>query len=193
MKYNPENLFQRKKVVFATSDSGVDPELTTTNYINFEHRVQSLAVQSLYGCTSVVVVSKRGAWASHIWESTFIHSDVYWIERGYNQLMTGRGAGDDLSLLGIYELFNRPDLGAEGAMFDTGTDAQVFIMAPRVRRWPRFLMDDNGEVADPLFTDARVAGETDYALAWPNQVALLTSGMRERLVTTSPSPLLNTP
>lgn len=110
--------------------------------------------------------------------------------------MTGRGIVDDLSPLGIYELFNRPDFGAEGTMFNAGTDAQVFIMALRLRRWPRFLMEDNGKVADPLFTDAQVAGETDYALAWLNQVALLTSGMRGGgggLVTTSLPPLLKTP
>ncbi|KAK6077031.1 hypothetical protein SCUP515_05214 [Seiridium cupressi] len=41
----------------------------TSKVIRFQDQPVSLAVQGLYGCTAVVAVSKRGAWASHIFET----------------------------------------------------------------------------------------------------------------------------
>ena len=48
-----------------------DGMATTTNYVLFEDKPTGLLVQGLYGCVSVIFVSKRGAWASHIWETHF--------------------------------------------------------------------------------------------------------------------------
>ena len=45
-----------------------EASVTSTNYVVFEDKPTGLLVQGLYGCTSVIVVSKRGAWAAHIWE-----------------------------------------------------------------------------------------------------------------------------
>ncbi|RYC57636.1 hypothetical protein CHU98_g8572 [Xylaria longipes] len=43
-------------------------EGTTSKIIPFFNPPGSLAVLGLYGCTSVIAVSKRGAWVSHMWE-----------------------------------------------------------------------------------------------------------------------------
>ncbi|KAI0967585.1 hypothetical protein F4678DRAFT_465186 [Xylaria arbuscula] len=42
---------------------------TTSNLISFLGETSSLAVAGLYGCTTVIAVSRRGAWASHSWEA----------------------------------------------------------------------------------------------------------------------------
>lgn len=42
----------------------------------FGNQVNTLAVTSLHSCSSVVVVSTKGAWASHFWEwPSFTHGD----------------------------------------------------------------------------------------------------------------------
>ncbi|KAK2612072.1 hypothetical protein QQS21_001921 [Conoideocrella luteorostrata] len=45
------------------SADGASPD-----FIQFGNKVESLAVQGLYGCTYVIVVSRRGVWANHLWE-----------------------------------------------------------------------------------------------------------------------------
>ncbi|KAI1379243.1 hypothetical protein F4677DRAFT_465450 [Hypoxylon crocopeplum] len=41
---------------------------TTSQFIPFAGTPGSLAVAGLYGCTSLIAISKRGAWVSHMWE-----------------------------------------------------------------------------------------------------------------------------
>ncbi|KAF2962903.1 hypothetical protein GQX73_g10672 [Xylaria multiplex] len=51
---------------------------TTSNLIPFLGQPASLAVAGLYGCTSVIAISRRGAWISHSWEApsfTYLESD----------------------------------------------------------------------------------------------------------------------
>ncbi|KAF6808105.1 hypothetical protein CPLU01_15721, partial [Colletotrichum plurivorum] len=58
-------------VLHGSTMNGVSEEnagMTTANHIIFRSRVAAIALQGLYGCKSVVVVSRRGAWVSHIWE-----------------------------------------------------------------------------------------------------------------------------
>lgn len=175
--YQTENLFRGSRVIFA-DEALVDPELTTTNYINFQHKPQSLAVQGLYGCTSVVVVSKRGAWASHIWERAFIEQETnmaLWNEKGNRQLMQGRG--DKFSPKGLLDLINFPMDVPEGDMFGDEDDSydpdvKVFIMTPRRRR-DRFDADWNAR-----FSDEEVEGETNEPMAWESAVELLKRAMR---------------
>ncbi|KAI1423329.1 hypothetical protein F5Y12DRAFT_786072 [Xylaria sp. FL1777] len=42
---------------------------TTSELVPFLGKTSSLAVAGLYGCTSVIAISRRGAWASHSWEA----------------------------------------------------------------------------------------------------------------------------
>ncbi|GAW22646.1 hypothetical protein ANO14919_121880 [Xylariales sp. No.14919] len=47
---------------------------TTSNFIEFSDHPSTIAVNGLYGCTSVIAISRRGAWISHIWEvPSFTH------------------------------------------------------------------------------------------------------------------------
>lgn len=49
---------------------------TSSRVRAFEQDSFSMGVQGLVGCTSVIVVSRRGVWMSHIWESpTFTTQD----------------------------------------------------------------------------------------------------------------------
>lgn len=41
-------------------------EPTTSELINFANEPVSLATPRLVGCTSIIVVSNKGAWANHI-------------------------------------------------------------------------------------------------------------------------------
>ncbi|OTA62911.1 hypothetical protein K449DRAFT_433832 [Hypoxylon sp. EC38] len=41
---------------------------TTSRYIPFESVAGSIAISGLYGCSSLIAVSKRGAWVNHMWE-----------------------------------------------------------------------------------------------------------------------------
>ncbi|KAM0814031.1 hypothetical protein AB5N19_14033 [Seiridium cardinale] len=69
--YAPPTDFMAGEVGLAV-DNGNFVKLSgplTSKMIRFQDQPVSLAVQGLYGCTSVVAVSKRGAWASHIFET----------------------------------------------------------------------------------------------------------------------------
>lgn len=69
------------------------PGDTTSNYILFQSQVKQLAVRGLYGCTSVIVVSQRGAWASHIWESpTFLSGNDIFEIMGIGSILNGDGS-----------------------------------------------------------------------------------------------------
>ncbi|KAJ4329270.1 hypothetical protein N0V84_000163 [Fusarium piperis] len=141
----------------------VEPvDATTSNYILFGGKTSSLAVQGLWGCTAVVVVSKRGAWASHIWENTFsTHQD--YLDKALTSLHFGYGRGDPYHPFALAEMINSPHNGDEGVVFgDEENDAtnlgtQVYIMAPYTRPWPRF-------DANPVHTDNYHAYFTDKQL-----------------------------
>ncbi len=51
-----------------TRDPYVLVPLTSSHITTFEDRVASAAVTGLHGCTSVVIISRRGVWLTHIWE-----------------------------------------------------------------------------------------------------------------------------
>lgn len=42
---------------------------TSSRLLTFENVPLSLAVPHMIGCTSVIVVSQKGAWASHFWDA----------------------------------------------------------------------------------------------------------------------------
>lgn len=120
------------------STSDADPERTTSNTLVFRDKVVSLAVQGLYGCTSVVIVSKRGVYANHIWEPGFTGSDQNFQRRAIDEMH--RGDGSALNAHGLDELRNNPGLAdGRGIIFGDNTDADdkpdlhAFIMAPRPR------------------------------------------------------------
>ncbi|KAI1839590.1 hypothetical protein JX266_014200 [Neoarthrinium moseri] len=69
--YSPAQDFMAGEVAIAVDnkasvilDGGV-----TSSVVGFMDQPISLAVEGLYGCTAVIAVSRRGAWAAHIFEA----------------------------------------------------------------------------------------------------------------------------
>ncbi|KAH0432063.1 hypothetical protein CcaCcLH18_06718 [Colletotrichum camelliae] len=133
--------YDAKEVKLTKGEHG--DHVTSHNWISFDDKVGALVVYGLYGCTSVVVLSQRGAWASHIWEKVFTsHIENDFTLRAIKELHTGVGTNDKLTEYrewGIDDLRDKPDAGDRGIIFGDGTPAdndlpiQVFIFTPRER------------------------------------------------------------
>lgn len=87
--------------------------ITTANHILFKSRVAAIALEGLYGCTSVVVVSRRGAWVSHIWERDMTLEDQF----------QKKVIGDDEESTGIKHAFKEWDPAFE--FFEYGLEDMV--------------------------------------------------------------------
>lgn len=118
---------------------------TTSNFIQFVHYTGSLAVAGLYGCTSVIAISKRGAWVSHHWEApAFTHyagdlwppTDLEQLEIFRQEVLIAlhKGYGTD-NLFGLGELRdkNAADDLPLAHLMDDDADPRVFIFAPYER------------------------------------------------------------
>ncbi|KAM3415204.1 hypothetical protein BST61_g10324 [Cercospora zeina] len=96
--------------------------LSSANWVRFGEEYTDIAVQGLYGCTSIIVVSKRGVWMSHLYEMSMA------LERFWSDINPGIFNGDGPNLPGLNQL-SQPD-----AIFDRATratdDIRVFIMTP---------------------------------------------------------------
>lgn len=132
------------------------PDAVTSHYILFQGKVTSLAIQGLWGCTAIVVVSERGAWASHIWEKSFDNLETY--RRDVLESLTSNFEQDMLyHLLPLSQTIANVNIGDQGVMFgdkakgavEVGT--RVYVMAPYSRPWPRFDVTWH-----PYFTDLQL-------------------------------------
>ncbi|KAK8868227.1 hypothetical protein PGQ11_006805 [Apiospora arundinis] len=136
--YNNDRLkFMRGEAEIAESDEKTHVEqswdsISTTNWIKFDNQVNTLAVSGLWGCTSVVVVSTQGAWASHFWENpSFRGGD----ERFEADVIRRLHLGLEVLYMnefGLDELRNN-DHKPQGHMFDDANSPRVFVMAPTMR------------------------------------------------------------
>ncbi|KAK7927317.1 hypothetical protein PG985_004315 [Apiospora marii] len=123
-----------------------DQAFPTSNWIEFGNQVNTLAVSGLYGCTSVVVVSTKGAWASHFWEwPSFTHGDEQFEYDVIRRLHTGLGV-QYLSQFGLDELRNN-DNNPHGHMFDDANQPRVFVIAPRKKAYLLNGKPSNSETA----------------------------------------------
>ncbi|PPJ52710.1 hypothetical protein CBER1_11354 [Cercospora berteroae] len=133
--------------------------LSSADYIDFTGDYIDIAVQGLYGCTSIVVVSKRGAWMSHLFELPSIVLEEFWSD--INPAIFN-GDGDRLQALN--------KLTRTGQMFDpakkTENELKVFIMTP----------DDS-----PRRRGAPREWWGDGTVQYPQQVAELKKLMSEKL------------
>ncbi|KAM0430032.1 hypothetical protein ACHAPT_006038 [Fusarium lateritium] len=161
-------------------------EDTTSNYILFKEKTNTLALQGLWGCTSVVVVSERGAWASHIWESAWQEHFAFY-NHAIGKVHVGSGNQDDkYHRYGIDQLMNSPGNGEAGVMFGDSSKGlkpsdlgvHVYVMAPRHRPDPRFDAEWN-----PLWTDEQLASGTldpgGQGLMYGDRVNDLVEDLRE--------------
>jgi len=84
----------------------------------------TMAVQGLFGCTTVVVVSRRGVWMSHFWE---VPSFLSW-ERFQQDIIHYMWYGDDTpEMPGIYQYTN------PGKLFSLENHPATLIITPRSR------------------------------------------------------------
>ncbi|KAF2084178.1 hypothetical protein K490DRAFT_68962 [Saccharata proteae CBS 121410] len=85
----------------------------------------NMAVQNLYGCTSVVVLSELGCWMSHFWEDPSFQDDATFQTDVITQMRDGDGTGW-ITGLSSYT----------GSQFAQAQDPQVLIVTPRNRTHP---------------------------------------------------------
>lgn len=109
-------------------------ETTTSKHITFGPNFRQLVVTGLWGCTSIIVVSRRGAWASHIWQDAFESNPVFQT-MAINKVHVGDGT--DPHEFGIDELMNRANDSPRGVIFGDNTNSddkpnvKVIIVTPR--------------------------------------------------------------
>ena len=81
---------------------GDQPTALTERLTN---RRLSMTVKGLWGCTSVIIVSKKGVYMSHFWEGYF-HWDVDVSKRVLYPLLEGEGPSMP-ALFGVRDQFNQ--------------------------------------------------------------------------------------
>ncbi|KAI8303472.1 2,5-dichloro-2,5-cyclohexadiene-1,4-diol dehydrogenase [Colletotrichum sp. SAR11_59] len=129
----------------------------TSSYIRFGKDVGAIALEGLYGCTSIVIVSQRGAWVSHIWEEQ-LGDEKSWallseklgpLRKGYHDKAPHdwEYSARDFMMYGLEDMIMKPDLGPEGVLFgdvnENGDDpnqktpqdisVRAFIFTPKQR------------------------------------------------------------
>ncbi|KAK2764071.1 hypothetical protein CKAH01_15874 [Colletotrichum kahawae] len=147
----------------------------TSGYIRFGKDVGAIALEGLYGCTSIVIVSQRGAWVSHIWEEQLADEEPWALLReklrplrkGYHDKAphdreySARG----FMMYGLEDMIMKPDLGPEGVLFgdvnENGDDpnqktpqdisVRAFIVTPKERpkRWVEGKLVSDEELVFP--------------------------------------------
>ncbi|KAF4866780.1 hypothetical protein CGCSCA2_v000113 [Colletotrichum siamense] len=155
--YTPEYVYLGEAPIVDEEMGG----LMTSTYIRFGKDVGAIALEGLYGCTSIVIVSQRGAWVSHIWEDQLGNKESWALMReklgplrkGYHDKAPHdrEYAARDYMMYGLEDMIMKPDLGPEGVLFGdvrengdgpnqkTSQDISVraFIVTPKERpkRW----------------------------------------------------------
>lgn len=90
----------------------------------------NLRLDGLYGCTSLIVISKQGVWISHLFESpSFKNQNNF-----QRQVLDVLGPGDGTPLMPGLTQFLGP-----GAAFGPGTQPQAHIITPRKHGDPELL------------------------------------------------------
>jgi hypothetical protein len=184
---NPVDFMAGEGFISTTSPgSGVVPlpldGKTSSKMISFGDRPVSLAIPRLIGCTSVIVVSKKGVWANHIWELPIFRPEENFDAEGERQpgwLMPGLDPERPVTLTFPYaeqqaffkehalDTLHRPyeggspdhetgldSLRQSGGLFDDSSEFKVFMFAPYLR-----VEDEN----DPNFGKENPVG---LPLAW---------------------------
>ncbi|OBR09145.1 Immunoglobulin a1 protease [Colletotrichum higginsianum IMI 349063] len=140
-------------------------EMVSANWLLFKDKVEVLGVEGLYGCTSVVLVSERGAWAAHIFEMNMQQDDLF---ESLVLQQTAVGLPENhrtrhLYEYGLRDILKRPDKGDHGVMFgdwkpnpesegktaqDLGMQAFIITPRPRIRHYPNGQLRTQAENSD---------------------------------------------
>lgn len=121
---------------------------STSVYQPFVNAERNVYVSHLRGCTSVVVVSRRGAWVSHFWEPTFANdrSNPNGFQTGVlDYLENGRtGEAGTQPLLDV----------TQSSIFGDSATTKIFIMTPAtydhdLKEYIPEQKDENGNIVVP--------------------------------------------
>ncbi|KAK2760990.1 hypothetical protein CKAH01_16440 [Colletotrichum kahawae] len=145
----------------------------STQWVSFKDKVETLAIEGLWGCTAVIVVSNRGAWVSYFSEAFMGRNNLNNFGSALADYRLGSGEGDPMqewNEYGIENLMNDPGAGDHGVIFgDENNDEeniadlniQAFIITPRPRysyynndgtpRTDRYLQNPNHFVMQTLY------------------------------------------
>ncbi|KAF4844962.1 hypothetical protein CGCSCA4_v006972 [Colletotrichum siamense] len=118
-----------------------DVGMITSNWVVFKSEVTALALEGLYGCTSVVLVSRRGAWISHIFEEdmSFEPKFRYRVLEEMHEGLPPNHPSHRLFQYGLDDLIRKPRRGNAGVMFGDDEETpqslgmRAFIVTPRPR------------------------------------------------------------
>ncbi|OHW93877.1 hypothetical protein CSPAE12_07603 [Colletotrichum incanum] len=132
----------------------------SADWVTFKDNVEAVALEGLYGCTSIILVSRRGAWISHIWQTVFenLVPNIDEFEMMIDEDLPYRIPPDEpfheYYEYGLEDMKDNPELGDAGVMF--GNDAvavdtplslnmRAFIVTPRKWQTPGLFTDTNGQ------------------------------------------------
>ncbi|KAK1982717.1 hypothetical protein LZ30DRAFT_589960 [Colletotrichum cereale] len=147
MELNPGSVvgYKPKPLDIVVPDERVDDYyMTTSSWVAFKDNVEAIGLRGMHGCTSVIFVSQRGAWVSHMWEVNFTDrvSEDEFEFRVLREPKKGYRKGNwkqQYHEYGWSELGFHPELGDPGVIFGNKdddyyeADLRVFIMTPRPR------------------------------------------------------------
>ncbi|KAH0426258.1 hypothetical protein CcaCcLH18_10487 [Colletotrichum camelliae] len=147
-----------------------DVGMITSNWIVFKSEVTALALEGLYGCTSVVLVSRRGAWISHIFEEdmSFEPKFRYRVLEEMHEGLPPNHSSHRLFQFGLDDLIRKPRRGNAGVIFGDEKETpqslgmRAFIVTPRPRPQREL---SNGELVsdDVLMHDKSInRGQIQY-------------------------------
>ncbi|GKT44878.1 uncharacterized protein ColSpa_05059 [Colletotrichum spaethianum] len=118
----------------------------SAEWITFKSNVEAVGLEGLYGCTSIILVSRRGAWVSHIWQTVFenLHPEIdQWETLIQNEMPYGLPRSDpyyEKYEYGLKDMKDKPEFGEAGVMFDDDSvvdqtpaslNMRAFIVTPR--------------------------------------------------------------
>lgn len=105
--------------------AGIGPGIPSSLFEPFASSDVNMRVQGLVGCTSIIVISRKGAWVSHLWEAPgFSHANAQFQHDIIDYLRNGRDPIDGVES-------NTAVLAMVAQNLFAGDDStRIFIMTP---------------------------------------------------------------
>jgi hypothetical protein len=106
--------------------SGISTGRSSAVVYQFDNQQVNTGVSGLHGCTSVMVVSQMGAYASHFWERPAFNRDRFGTD-----VLRYLQYGDGTSVMPGLQQHT-----GSGRLFDTAFDPHIVLIVPRRRGSP---------------------------------------------------------
>ncbi|KAK6217123.1 hypothetical protein QIS74_07237 [Colletotrichum tabaci] len=172
----------------------------SANWTTFKDNVEAIGLEGLFGCTSIILVSRKGAWISHIWQTTMDPEEEDLDEDDSTmdpfehliEVELPNRIPPDMEFYKFYEyglndMKDHPEDGDAGVMFgnskDGATDTprslnmKAFIVTPRKWTYPEVYFDARGRRIPH-----QVLAHVDFrkgTVRYPDQVRALQTAVTE--------------